>query len=281
MVDEAHDAVVMRRDVQFADHDGTKLLGDFYLPKGAGKAPVLIAIHGGGWQHHSRPTYRYWGPYFAKHGIAVFEIGYRTSKAGIYPRAVYDVKSAIQFVRANAAEYSIDPERIGLIGDSAGGHLAALLSLAADQYINDAEEPNRGVSADVKVSICFYGIYDMLAQWTYDQLARPADQITEKFLNVAPMADRRIYFEASPISYATIGRTKTKFLLIHGSEDDLVDPAQSKKFWLALNQARLHSRRIVIPGAGHYWNSEPFEDNPHSIAAGVAPRILEFLARAF
>jgi acetyl esterase/lipase len=281
MMGNADDTVVTRRDVQFADHDGTKLLGDFYLPKRADKAPVLIAMHGGGWQHRSRPTYQYWGPYFAKHGIAVFEIAYRTAKAGIYPRAVYDVKSAIQFVRAHAAEYSLDSERIGLMGDSAGGHLAAQLSLAADQYTDDAGEPHRDVSTDVKVAICFYGVYDLLAQWTHDQLVRPTDHITEKFLDVSPLNDRKIYFESSPISYATIGRTKTRFLLIHGLEDYIVDPAQTKNFWQALNQARIHSRCLMIPGAGHFWNSEPFEDRPHSVAAGVAPRILEFLDRNF
>src|SRR5579871_186649 len=84
----ADDDVEMRRDVQYADHEGSKLLGDFYLPKGASKVPVLIALHGGGWAHRSQRTYQYWGPYLAKHHIAVFEIAYRVGKAGMYPRSV-------------------------------------------------------------------------------------------------------------------------------------------------------------------------------------------------
>src|SRR5256885_5246676 len=124
--------VVVRSDIVFAEHDGTKLLGDLYAPKGLDKAPVLVAVHGGGWQVGSRKFYTNWGPYLAKNGIAVFAIEYRLMKPGVktYPGAVYDTKAAVQYVRAKAAELNVDPERIGLIGDSAGGHLSALGALA-------------------------------------------------------------------------------------------------------------------------------------------------------
>ena len=106
----AFDLFEMRRDVQYAEHEGSALLGDFYLPKGASKVPVLIAVHGGGWAHRSRRTYQYWGPFLAKHNYAVFEIAYRIGTAGMYPRSVYDVKSAVQFVRALGGDYGIDPD---------------------------------------------------------------------------------------------------------------------------------------------------------------------------
>ena len=93
----------------------------------------MIAAHGGGWQAGGPVTYRHWGTFFAKHGYAVFAISYRLSKPGAktFPGAVYDVKAAVQFVRANAARFGIDPDRIGLMGDSAGAHLAALVALPA------------------------------------------------------------------------------------------------------------------------------------------------------
>ncbi len=120
--------------VVYAEHDGTKLVGDLYLPKGRAKAPVLVAIHGGGWQVGSRAFYRYWGLFLARNGYAVFAIDYRLGKEGAYPAAVYDAKAAIQFVRAKAAAFDIDADRIGLMGDSAGGHLAAIIALAGDQF---------------------------------------------------------------------------------------------------------------------------------------------------
>src|SRR5436190_22461713 len=114
--------VTTRADIVFAEHDGVKLLGDLYSPKGVDKAPVLVAVHGGGWQVGNRKFYGHWGPYLAKNGYAVFSIEYRLMKPGVktYPGAVYDTKAAVQFVRAKASELGLDPERIGLIGDSAG-----------------------------------------------------------------------------------------------------------------------------------------------------------------
>ena len=134
--------VTMQSSVAFAEHDGIKLVGDFCLPKRRAKAPALIAIHGGGWQIGDRSFYKYWGPFLAHNGYAVFAIEYRLGKPGVYPNALYDVKAALQFVRAKAPDYDIDPDRVGLIGDSAGAHLASLLALAGGQcnsaYANDA-----------------------------------------------------------------------------------------------------------------------------------------------
>ena len=265
--------------VVYAKHDGVELVGDFYLPKGRDKAPVLVAIHGGGWQVGSRQSYRYWGLFLARAGYAVFAIDYRLGKPGMYPAAVYDTKAAIQFVRAKAAEFNLDPDRIGLIGDSSGAHLAALVALAGDQF-NSAyrDDANAAVLANAKAVVGFYGEYDLLAQWTHDLTARPRDNIVEKFLGVPPTENRRIYFDSSPISYATVDRNKLRFLLIHGTDDDIADPAaQSGAFLTALNQAQFFARRIIIPGAGHFWSSDPFESEPHSYSAQAIPRLMRFL----
>ena len=259
--------VSTRPGLVYAEHDGTKLIGDLYLPKGRAKVPAMVAIHGGGWQVGDRGYYKYWGPFLARNGYALFTIEYRLGKAGVYPAAVYDAKAAIQFVRAKAAEFDIDPDRIGLIGNSAGGYFAAMAALAGDQF-NSAyrDDPNASTPINVKAVVGFYGIYDMPAQWKHDMLAqrkhemlaqrnhdlisRPNDNITEKFLGVSPMQSRRIYLKSSPISYATIDRNQVRFLLIHGSRDDLVDPpSQSGAFFAALTRDRFfrapdyHSRR--------------------------------------
>jgi hypothetical protein len=95
--------VMTRNDILFAEHDGVRLLGDFYAPKGVEKAPVLVAVHGGGWQVGNRKFYTNWGPYLAKNGFAVFAIEYRLMKPDVkaYPGAVYDAKAAVQYIRAN------------------------------------------------------------------------------------------------------------------------------------------------------------------------------------
>jgi len=272
----------MHADMVFAEHDGTKLVGDFYLPRGRAKSPALVAIHGGGWQVGGREFYRHWGPFLANNGYAVFAIDYRLAKPGVYPAAVYDAKAAIQFVRGKAADLNVDADRIGLIGDSAGAHLAALLALAGDRFAAAyGDDAFAATPVNVKAVVGIYGVYDMLAQWTHDLATRPRDMIVEKFLGAPPMQDRHRYFEASPISYATTDRNQVRFLLIHGTDDNIVDsPSQSGAFLTALAQAGFFVRRIVIPGAGHFWWPDPFADEPASYSMTAAPRLLRFLAES-
>jgi acetyl esterase/lipase len=272
--------VVVRNDIVFAEHDGVKLLGDLYAPKGLERAPVLVAVHGGGWQIGDRKFYRNWGTYLAKNGYAVFAIEYRLMKPGVktWPGAVYDAKAAVQYVRAQAGDLGVDPDRIGLVGDSAGSHLAALVALAGEEPFFSTEyksDPHATVPAKVKVVVAFYGVYDMAAQWEHDQITRPRDNISEKFLGASPMVNRRVFFDASPMSYATVDKNATRFLLIYGHEDDIVDPkTQSERFLLALKQAQFLARTIVVPGAGHFWSVDPVDDG---FGAYAGPKVLRFL----
>jgi acetyl esterase/lipase len=281
-------AVETRNDVQYVEHDGVKLAGDLYRPQGLDKAPVVIAVHGGGWQIGSRLFYRHWGPFLARHGIALFAVNYRLMKPGVrtFPSAVFDVKAAIQFVRANAAELGVDPNRIAAMGDSAGAHLTSLVALAGDDPLFSTDyrsDPHATTPSTVKAVVAFYGVYDMAAQWQHDQLARPRDQITEKFLGASPAQNRRVFFDASPLSYVTIDKrekTGTRFLLIYGTHDDVVDPTtQSQAFLMALKQAQFFVRTIVVPGSGHFWATDPIEE-PNSYGAQAAPRVVRFLQEA-
>jgi acetyl esterase/lipase len=279
--------VTTQAGITYVEHDGVKLAGDLYRPKGLDQAPVLVAVHGGGWQNGARTFYQDWGPYLARNGIALFAISYRLSKADArtFPGAVYDVKAGIQFVRANATELGVDPDRIGLIGDSAGAHLVSLVALAGGEPLFSSEyrnDPHAATPAGVKAVVGFYGVYDMQAQWTHDQIARPRDPITEKFLGVSPMQSRRTYFDASPLSYATIDKKdRTRFLLIYGTNDDIVDPqTQSEAFLTALKQASFFARAAVVPGAGHFWASDPIEE-AGSHGAKVALQMLRFLRDGF
>lgn len=267
-----------RFGVVYAIHDRTRLVGDFYLPKGLTGAPVVVAMHGGGWRGGGRGFYKYWGPYLARHGYALFTVDYRLGKSGAYPAAIYDVKAAVQFVRVNAAEFNIDPNRIGVMGDSAGGYLAAMLALASDQFTERyPDDANAGTPLDVKAVVGFYGIYDMAAQWKQDMKVTPGDSITQDFLGASPSQNPQIYRQSSPISYVTPDKG-VRFLLIYGARDNLVDPSfQSGAFNTALVQAGFASRLVIIPGAAHFWVSDAFEKNPRSFGAIVAPQLLQFL----
>jgi acetyl esterase/lipase len=248
----------VRHDLQY----GATLTGDLYVPKGAGKYPALVAVHGGGWQIGDKDFYQHWGPYLAQRGYALYSINYRLMQGGkkMFPEAVQDVRAAVQFLREKEV---IEPERIGLIGDSAGGHLAALAALSGDPK--------------VKAFVSVYGVYDMVAQWEQDLVRRPLDNVAQKFLGASPMENRRLFFEASPLSYATLERNKTACLLVSGTEDDIVDRrTQHDAFLRALKQAGFFARTVILPGAGHFWMSDPL-DEPGSFPAMLAPKLVRFL----
>ena len=266
--------------ITYANHDGVELLGDLYLPAGAKAAPALVAVHGGGWVVGARNAFQYWGPYLATRGIAVFTISYRlATKAKTFPEAVQDVLAGVQFVRGKATAFGIDPQRIGLIGASAGAHLAALAALSGKKFLGAyPQDAFAAIDANVKALIGVYGIYDAVAMWTNYQVQGGRDNNFEKFMAVPPMADRQLYFDASPISYATFASNAIGVLLVTGTEDALVDrKTQTDPFELALKQAGFFVRPCILSGAPHYWMNDPI-DEPGSFTGFLAPRLLRFLA---
>ena len=268
--------------VVYGTPEGAKITGDLYVPRAAGRYPAIVAVHGGGWQAGNATFYRYWGPYLARRGYVVFAIDYRLVRAGqkMYPQAVQDVRAAVQYLRHRAAELRLDPDRIGMIGDSAGAHLSALVALAGDKPpFNEGSrgEPYASASAKVKTVAGIYGVYDMAAQWEHDLLHRPHDNITEKFLGAPLTQNRRIYWEASPLSYVTRDNNQTSFLLSWGTEDDIVDRhTQSDHFLLALKQAGFFVRPVIVQGSPHFWAVDPIEE-AGSFSGVLAPRLVRFL----
>ena len=267
----------------YAVHDSVALQGDLYRPKGAGPFPVLVAVHGGGWVQGARSVYQYWGPYLAARGIALFAISYRFAKTGqkTFPHAVHDVLAGVRFVRGNFKELKFDPERIGLMGASAGAHLAALAALgagAAPFAGGYPQDTHAAVSAKVKILIGVYGVYDVLEMWQRYQLQSPRENNIEKFIGVSPLEDRRPYFDASPINYAIVANNKIAVYLACGTEDDLVNRhAQTDAFLLALKQANFFVRTCIVQGAPHYWVNDPIEETG-SYSGVLAPRLVRFLA---
>jgi len=273
----------LRKNVAYANHDGVELTGDLYLPAGEGPFPAIVNVHGGYWRRGSRDTFGYWGPYLAERGIAGFTISYRLTKPGkkAFPEAVHDVRAAVQFMRGRAKDFRINPDKLVLWGNSAGAHLAALVALAGDHplFVNGyPQDQFAAQSTKVRALIGTYGIYDLMTQWKTSQIGNPGDNLVESFLGASPAQNRKIYFDASPISYCTRDNNKTAVFLIWGTEDDVVDyRSQSLEFLMALKQAEFQARPCVVHGAPHYWLSDPIEE-PGSHSGFVAPRLMRFLA---
>jgi len=272
-----------RPNLTYCTHDSVALAGDLYLPKGAGPFPALVGVHGGGWVQGVRGQFQHWGRYFAARGTALFAISYRfaTAKQKTFPHAVQDVLAAIQYVRGNAKSLNLAPDRIGVFGHSAGGNLGALAALGgrslliANGYPQDqfAKE-----STEVKVFAGVYGVYDVAQMWQKYNAQSPLQNNIGWFMGAPLPENRQLYFDGSPINYATVTNNKIAVHLSVGTEDDLVDRgAQTDAFLLALKQAGFFVRTTILQGAPHYWGSDPI-DEPGSFSGFLAPRLMRFLA---
>jgi len=230
----------------------------------------------------ARSAFQYWGRYFAARGVAMLAITYRLAKTGqkTFPHAVQDVLAAVQFVRGNAKNFDIAEDRVGIFGHSAGGNLGALAALAgrtplfANGYPQDEHAKE---STEVKVFAGLYGVYDLAQMWQTYNLQSPGNNNIEKFLGASLVDNRKLYFDASPISYALTANNKIAVHLSVGTEDDLVDRRfHTDAFVMALKQAGFFVRGTILQGAPHYWGSDPI-DEPGSFSGFLAPRLMRFL----
>jgi acetyl esterase/lipase len=282
MTEERLVETITVRDMVYASPDGHDLRATLYRPAAAGTYPAIVALHGGGWRNASLTVYEHLGPWLAARGYVVLAPVYRVAAAGrkTFPEAVHDVRAAVQFAKGAARELSVDPDRVALMGESAGGHLAALTALAGDDPAIIGEAPTTEfshVSAHVRAAIPVYGVYDLQAQWRRDLMSRPLDQqIVSLFLGASPIEDRRRAFEASPLSHVIPANNHTAFLVAWGTADDVVDHrTQADAFVDALKQAGFFVRTVVVANAPHYWLSEPLDVGGYP--AFFAPRLLRFL----
>ena len=202
-----------RPNLTYCTHDSVALAGDLYLPKGAGPFPALVGVHGGGWVQGMRGQFQHWGRYFAARGTALFAISYRfaTAKQKTFPHAVQDVLAAIQFVRGSAKDFNIAADRIGVFGHSAGGNLGALAALGGRSPIfanGYPQDKHAKESTEVKVFAGVYGVYDVAQMWQKYNAQSPLQNNIGWFMGAPLPENRQLYFDASPINYATVANNK-------------------------------------------------------------------------
>ena len=197
------------------------------------------------------------------HGYLVVSINYRLYPAAQFPAMIQDVKCAVRFLRANAVQYNLDPNRIGAVGVSAGGHLAALLGTTDASAGWDVGE-YLDQSSRVQAVIAMAGVMDL----------------SRNFPNTDIEAMRRVGFgefnmvEASPISH--VSPDAPPFLLIHGDRDEVVPVEQSQRMYERLVQANVPARLVVVQNAAHSFTAP--EGTTPTIPE-VNQIILDFLAQ--
>lgn len=213
--------------------------------------PVVVWIHGGGWRSGSRAVGRKTAIVLDR-GYAVISIDYRLSQQAIFPAQIHDCKGAIRWIRANAEAYGFDPDRIGVFGNSAGGHLASLLGTSGDvPEIEGSVGGNTEYSSRVQAVCSWAGLGDMVAVPTFPGFENHATASSPigRLLG-GPIAEKEdLARAASPTTY--ISSDDPPFLLQHGTEDPTVPYASTVDFVERLRVAGVSVEFRPSVGAGH------------------------------
>ncbi len=251
-------------DATYCTMDGSPQKMDIYFPESGGPWPVLVYVHGGSWMHGDKSEAALFAREITAHGYLVVSINYRLYPPATFPAMIQDVKCAIRSLRANASQFNLDPNRIGAMGVSAGGHLVGLLG-TTDQSAGWDVGQYLDQSSRVQAVIAMAGVMDL----------------SRNFPNADIEAMKRIGFgeynvaEASPITHVTPG--DPPFLLIHGDRDELVPYEQSQLMYDRLVQMGIPAQLIIVKNAGHSMIEPDTSTTP--TLAEINQAIVDFLAQ--
>ena len=240
-----------REAVEYSNPDGQHLMLNVALPPdGAAPRPAVVCIHGGGFRAGDRKGWNDRCRRLAERGFVAVTIDYRLAPKYQFPAAVEDCKAAVRWLRLNAGRYQIDPNRIGAVGDSAGGHLAQYLGVTGDVHDFDGDQ-NPGPSSRVSCVVNFYGPSDLTRSY-----GRSADahEVLPLFLGGDADHERKRHVFASPLYWVTPRAAPT--LLIHGTEDKYVNHEQAQWIHERLKAAQVDVELLTLHGAGHGFKGD-------------------------
>ena len=248
------DNVVFERAIEFSNPDNQHLQVDLAMPKeGTGPFPAVVCIHGGGFRAGTREGYDNLCVTLAQHGYVAITVTYRLAPAYQFPAAVQDCKTAVRWLRANAAKYHVDPLRIGVTGGSAGGHLAQFLGVTMGVKAFEGEGYNEQ-SSDVACVVNFYGPSDFTK--SYDKSV-DAKEVLPLFFGGDLSTKRREHIIGSPLYWVTPFAAPT--LCVHGTEDTYVAYEQAEWIVAKLKAAEVEVKLLTLEGAGHGFKGEFLE----------------------
>ena len=256
--------VTIEEGVVFGTGSGRDLKCDVYTPPGRPEnAPAVLLVHGGSWRDGDRTQLRGYGILIGREGYLCVCTEYRLLDEATWPAQIHDVKAAIRWMRANSSRLGLDPERIVIEGNSAGGHLALLAAGTPGLSDFEGEGGNAGVPTNVAAVLAVYPPTDLAA------MKRGANEPISS--SVEPDNVAEIVRTASPINYVTPDFPPT--LLIHGTKDEVVPYDQSVRMYQALEKAG-------VPVELHTYGNQPhaFDAQPE-YGRQTAATMLAFLKR--
>lgn len=238
-------ATLAHHDLVYSRSESYQLRLDLACPaEGGGPFPGLIFIAGGGWHTVNKSDWSDEIRAAARRGYVAATIEHRVAPQHPFPAALHDVLSAVIWLRERAAEYALDPQRIGIVGNSSGAHLA-LLAAFSPAAGADAKHADTGRAVRAVVNV--YGPTELVA--AYYTVRKEHRALLSGFLGGSPTTLPRLYVEASPLTY--VDRRCPPVLTLHGELDDVVPIEQARLLDAAMRQAGVEHTLIIGSQATH------------------------------
>jgi acetyl esterase/lipase len=239
---------IFEQDIVYAKAGASELKLDLGRPgQGDGPFPVVVVIHGGAWRAGNKSDVRIVAAEFVRRGYATAAPQYRFCPKDTFPAQVHDVKAAVRWVKSNAKKYRIDPDRVGAIGFSAGGHLALMLGVVGPNDGLEGDVTGGAPDSRVNVVVNYFGPTDLAAPDIPD-VSKP---LVKDFLGGSPKEKPEAAAKASPLSY--ISKDDAPVLTFQGTKDPLVPFTQAIRLAEAMNTAGVPGRVELLVGAQHGW----------------------------
>lgn len=242
-------------DVVYTKAGDTELKIDLARPaEGKGPFPAVLVIHGGAWRGGNKRDNRPLLEQLAQRGYVAASPQYRFCPRETFPAQVHDVKAAVRWLRAHAADYQLDPEKIGAVGFSAGGHLALMLGLTGPEDGLEGDVDGDAPSSKVQAVVNYFGPTDLAAADIPD-VSKP---LVKDFLGGTAEEKPEAAAKASPVTFVSKGDAPT--LTFQGTKDPLVPHTQAFKLTEAMTAAGVTGRVELLVGAGHGWRGDDLKD---------------------
>lgn len=242
-------------DVTYCEVEGVELKMDLHFPdEDDGPWPVTVYVHGGAWSGGDKTGGAgfYDVTELVARGYLVVCLNYRLAPEYKFPAQIEDVKCAIRHLRAHAADYNLDPERIGAWGGSAGGHLVSLLGLTDPSAGFDSSGEYPDQSSRVKAVVDLFGPANLCRDFAIQQVLNPVFGATSR--------RDSILIHASPITHAS--PDDPPFLIFHGEADEVVPLGQSQTLYESLIAVGVPATLVIVENAGHGFRPIGGEINP-------------------
>jgi len=263
----APEGVTIERNIAYLPVDRAEK-ADLYLPAKRARdvrSPAVLIIHGGGWTKGDKGASREFniGTTLAMKGYVGLSINYvlATKDKATWPQNLHDCKTAVRWLRRNAERLQIDPDHIGVIGGSAGGHLAAMITLTGPDDGLDPAAPDGKISCKVQCGVNMYGPGDLTESRGLETIGKSRESAPE------------VYKAFSPVTY--VDKNDAPLLILHGTADKIVPVKQAEMLAAAMKKVGARHELLIIEGAPHTFDLQPKERDLRPVVVGFFDKYLK------